>query len=708
MKSMRSTLFILPFLLLEILTAAAVPPAAPTFQELMDPSAFPNAQRGLEVESVEEDASTFRIRTTGANIILDLASGTIAFHQRIGHERPLSVVHLGIPLQGGQITHRGPGMARMSFEHPAISIRVNGDSLFMLHVHEPMSVPVERKIAPAWQASFKNNHLIADEWGAFGLYTSMNSAADRYSPYDAVAAVYPLNADDVLWVGVCPPKPYDWERSFRDNVVWHWSNTLGYPDDAALLRWRAEGNIVLLQSEVMLWKDWNVGFVPRPGMEEFARVRNTVHGLGARFIVYTSPYYFLRGTALEPAALNSFEGFTNWPPGTPTGENMGLFLEAIRKVMTEYRPDGLYFDGQYTDNPAALYALARSAREIVGEAGILEWHSTFALGPEQCYLPQADAYVDYILRGESEARLYEDLDYLRFFVSGYNVNNCFGVLCNNGPAVPTPALVERVLSVNARFHTIAGWLDNPEIMDVLRNQYRARLIPELRISVEENIDARQAAAASTAAVRSAEMAALKAPPSWTTHAVSHVFTELPGAEAFVSPMNTTAFSIVDGTLQITAHAHTYAYYRFPQAQALDGFVVKLRQGTDGGMSWGPAALLRWPDETAIRVGLRSDGLLQADLAGRQLLGGSHASAGWVWVRARWLERSGVIESSTDGEHFERVWSFEHAGAFTRTPSELLVGKVPYSGRPADHIEPGPTGACEVAFIETYPAVLPVR
>ena len=76
-----------------------------------------------------------------------------------------------------------------------------------------------------------------------------------------------------------------------------------------------------------------------------------------RFIVYTSPYYFLKGTTLESRAINTFKGFKGWPPGTSTGENMGLFLAAIRKVMREYKPDGLYFDGQYTRNPAALYAL---------------------------------------------------------------------------------------------------------------------------------------------------------------------------------------------------------------------------------------------------------------------------------------------------------------------------------------------------------------
>ena len=55
--------------------AYAAPPAAPTFQELMDPSMFPLAQRGLRVESTLEDGETVRIRTTGAEILVDAPHG---------------------------------------------------------------------------------------------------------------------------------------------------------------------------------------------------------------------------------------------------------------------------------------------------------------------------------------------------------------------------------------------------------------------------------------------------------------------------------------------------------------------------------------------------------------------------------------------------------------------------------------------------------
>jgi hypothetical protein len=681
--------------------AYAAPPAAPTFQELMDPTLFPDPQRGMTVESAGLRGEAVSIETTGAEIDLDCAKGEAVFRQRIGHQRPLVTLHLGRPLTGGRVTHSGPGFARVVFETPRATVRVNGDSLFMLHAHEPLAVTVERRIESAWNSSFGANHLIADELGAFGLYCSERGLDDHFDPYSETLATYRLPADSVLWVAVCPPKPYDWERSFKDNVVWHWSNQLGYPPDETLRSWQPHGNTVLLQSEVMLWKDWNLDFVPRLGADEFARVRETIHRLGMRFIVYTSPYYFLKGTTLENRALNSFDNFKGWPPGTPTGENMELFLAAITRVMQEYQPDGLYFDGQYLDNPAALYALARRAREIVGEPGILEWHSTGALGGEHCYLPQADAYVDFVLRGEGVQSRYGDFDYLRFFVSGYNVSNSIGVLCNNAGGKPTPALTGELLRANARYHTIAGWLADAGIMDVLKNQYQARLNPDLRLAVDREADARQAKVAEKAAATRAERQALATPPAWGEPVLAEGFDKLPAAEQLVSPANPTPFSVVDGCLRTRGPASTFAFLKQPVKTRASGLVVKIRHGTDGGMSWGPAAAVRWQDGSLLRLGTRSDAKMQADILGRQSVGSTVRPDRWIWLRARWLRRTGVVERSDDGVTYERVWTFEHGGTLNGPIAELLIGKVPFNGDPTDYTDPGPVGESDIDFVHVY-------
>lgn len=679
----------------------AATPAAPTFQELMNPTLFPEPQRGMVVESAEVDGDSVRVRTTGADIRISLSTGQVLFCQRIGHQRPLAVARIPCQLSGARLTHKGPGLARITFEKPKMTVRINGDSLLMLHVYEPLTVSIDSKIVPAWNASFENCHLIADEWGALGLYCSDPKAGDRWDVYGRTIASYALPRDAVLWVGVCPPKPYDWERSLADNVVWHWSRETSYPANEVLRSWKPHGNIVLLQSEVMLWKDWNLDFVPRLGLDEFARVRKTIHDQGQRFIVYTSPYYFLKGTALEDRALNSFENFKSWPPGTPTGENMGLFLPAIRKVMRDYKPDGLYFDGQYIRNPAALYALARESRSIIGEDGILEWHSTWALGSQHCYLPHADAYVDFILRGEGRGRLYENADYLRFFVSGYNISNSIGVICNNGKGGVTSKMARDVLRVNARFHTIVSWLDKPKTMAILAGEYKPKLTPALRRTVDAEVDRRQTLVAKKAAAMRAEIEALRNEPTWSKPVFVESFDKLPAAKQAVSAKNADPFSIVDGALRIRGHANTYAFLRIPLKTTASGLVVKIRQGSGGGQSWGPGAMLRWPDGTGLRLGTRSDGRLQADVLDTQYHGKTYDTSKWVWLRARWGQRCGVIERSDDGKHYQPAWTFKHGGVLTAKTAELLVGKVPYNGEPKDHHIAGKVGECDVDSVEVY-------
>ena len=326
--------------------------------------------------------------------------------------------------------------------------------------------------------------------GRFGLYCSATDLKDDFDLYADPVARYRLPADAVLWVGVCPPKPYDWERSLKDNVVWHWSDSESYPPDDVLRSWKDLGNIVLLQSEVMLWTDWNLDFVPRLGAsssrpQDAARPGDALHRLHQSLLL------------LRALRLGSPEQLENLRRrNADRREHRAVHARHPRNVSKD---GGLYFDGQYTDNPAALYALARRTRALLGEEGILEWHSTWALGPSQCSLPQADAYVDFILRGEGVDARYGDFDYLRFFVSGYNVHNSIGVICNNGPTQVTPELASTLLRVNGRFHTIAGWAANPKVMETLRTHYQARLTPALREEVDHEVDRRQAEIAAVAA-----------------------------------------------------------------------------------------------------------------------------------------------------------------------------------------------------------------
>lgn len=692
-----------------LLPVVAVSAAPPSFQDLMRPDCLPEPQYGMRVESAALSESQLRIVTTGAELAWDLDGDGAVFRQRIGAQREVLRFRVeGRRASDPELTHRGPGFAFARFGSPRFDLRVNGDSLFMLHAIDPLEIALVRAIEPGFVSSDRSNHVVFDEYGGFGVYCSVPDINDHFEPYAeaenarSVVARYALPADAVLWIAVCPPKPYDWDRSARDQVIWHWSDRQGYPPDDVLAGWAKFGNIVLLQSEVMLWKDWNLGFEPREGAGEFSRVRRTVHDLGMRFIVYTSPYYFLRGTDRESAAINSFADFKGWPSGTPTGENIELFLGEISRLVAEHKPDGLYFDGQYIDNPAALYLLARRARAVVGEDGLLEWHSTQALGADLCSLPPADAYVNLILRGEGREALYQDESYLRYFVSGYNVHNSVGVICNNGSR-PTAEFLERLLDLNGRTHTLAGWLQDDALVGLVNGYMQRRAdVAGLQQRVARTLERRQAAIPGQVRDLVRERRELTDEPRWGEAVLETRFESPDGWNRTVSPHNPAeAVRFGADGLQVRAAAHTFAFVERTLDRRVNGWVARIQRGTDAGMSWGPAVCLRFSEQDFIRVGVRSDGLVQADICGDQRVAVGGPLDPETWVRVRWGGSSGVIEQSSDGRNFARLLDFRHGGRLTARVQRILVGKVPYDGRPHDFTDPGPVGACAFPSLSLY-------
>ncbi len=678
-------------LLLLAATAAAAP--LMTLNDLMPPEVFPDPQFGMRVESVNAEPAAITVTTTGAVFVLDPAAGTVTLHQRIGTERPLAVFSFGGPLSGCAVTHDGPGFARITMDSPRATLRVNGDSLCLIQRHDPGAVSIKRLIEPGWHNTWEGNHLVADELGAFALYSTDHTVKDAFDPYGETLAVYPLAADGVLGVGVCPPRPYDWEKSLNQQVLWHWSADHGYPTDEELKTWAPHGNMVLLQSEVLLWKDWNLDFVPRLGMAEFDRVRNTIHGLGMPFIVYTSPYFFLKGTAQESRAENQTPGVC--PGEVKDGENMPLFLDAIRRVMRDLKPDGLYFDGQYNMNPAALYALARHSREIIGDGGLLEWHSTAALGPwnSRMFMPHADAYTDYQLRGEAAEYWYDDFEYLRFFVSGYNISNSIGVLCNNMSQDTPQTLLDTLLAVNGRIHTR---VENPVVREQMRERYRPRLTPALRDAVDRGVMERQARIHETIAARRAFVEA----KDWTRPVVwENDFDTAADAARFVSAGN--ALEVADGFVNIQGRGHTHAFLEFPLDAEVSGFEVRLLPDTDQGMSWGPGMAVVLENGARIRANARSDGRYQGVVWDSEFLAGDNDPKRWVQFRVRWEGTRGVMEYSHDGVHYTPYADFPMRVGNPKAV-RVLVGKTSPIAKPEDNKDDaGLPGACRIDWARVY-------
>ena len=64
-------------------------------------------------------------------------------------------------------------------------------------------------------------------------------------------------------------------------------------------------------------------------------------------------------------------------------------------------------------------------------------------------------------------------------------------------------------------------------------------------------------------------------------------------------------------------------------------------------------------------------------------------------------RRGVVERSSDGKNLEKGLDLRARGRNEYTPTELLIGKVPYNGQPVDYPETGPVGECDFEFVSVY-------
>ncbi|MEI7780829.1 MAG: hypothetical protein WCJ18_02750, partial [Planctomycetota bacterium] len=489
----------------------------------------------------------------------------------------------------------GSGAAVLRNGAGTLQLRINGDSLLMLQSQRPLDVRYEMGFSPASVRSYQGDRLMLDEWGFVGSYfaTGQGKASDRIAER---AVEFSLARGQVWWLAVGPPRPYPWEESLKERVAWHWSMDTGYPADAQIEQWSKHANILLQQAEVMLWKDWSLRFIPRNGPEEFQRVNRTCERVGMRNIIYTSPFYFLQGTGLEAKAMNSFENFavTGFSPGDGRGLNWPIFLSEITKVVKEYQPDGLYFDGIY-DNVVRTYLLSRKARALVGDRGLLEYHATGSPPGAGVYLPQIDTYYTFILRGEGVQASYTDPEYLRYFVSTYNISNSIGVLCNNNDFPLDEKFVNTLLDNNIRLHYLLGGPEDPRTQG-MEKYYWPAVKPDLQQRVAAQQETRQAKFLAERAeferILTSHMP--NVPVAWQERfrdpALSLKLPEpvpaqgldaaLPGGwRAFLSPRSAAQLTGGEGGLRIEAHANTVAFAQ--RELPADTIAVECRMRAEG-------------------------------------------------------------------------------------------------------------------------------
>ena len=408
----------------------------PLQKDIMSDEIFMDAAWHFQIEGVEASADLVTVTTTGATFAFSPATDRVLCQQRLA--KPRRSLLLYFPegsLKGLAVAAQGTGAVILE-SAAGVQFKVNCDSLLMIRSRDDVAVRCRVLFKPVQTYSYGPHHLLMDAFGAVGLFP-IEGARGGEKTAGGAEFTYSLGGEQMLWCSIGPPREYPWEESLRERLIWQYtrkSPELAVPTNELIDEWQDRGTILWLQSEIMLWKSWHEAFEPRLP-EEFQRVIDYSHEVGLRVMAYCSPFYFTKGLGGDH---------------TSTGENVALYLAAVRDLLERY-PDlnGVYFDGVYSRSVKNTYIVCRATRELIGNDRILEIHCTGNAPGGRCYNPAADTWANFILRGEGQG--FVSQNWLRFYVSCYNISNAIGVVCNNaGYYAPTYDQVQQTLRANAR------------------------------------------------------------------------------------------------------------------------------------------------------------------------------------------------------------------------------------------------------------------
>ena len=382
---------------------------------------------GMGIESACATDGTVRVMTPGAIVTID-ETGELGIRQRIGMERDLFTVRLDEHFAPWQIAEQ-TGF-RCVLAGKGLTITVQGDSVLVFAPRQNMKLLFGGRFAPAFDEEVRGNRLLLDPQGGCGFFgipsrpTTLAVDGDDRWTLECHLARW-----DELWVSICPPRPEDprcLAQSISHDIMYNLEDDSAlverYPSTETLREIARNCQVLTLHEEI--WQD-APGWVedppggsyehPKPwetdrhtpyDEAQFTRMCDEAHDLGLAVVPYCSPYYC----------------------SAPD-----LYAE-MKRILEEYRVDGLYFDGWVgvRDDFRPAYAMMRRAREILGDRILYLHSSNEPYSTVRVYPPFVFAYADFCLRGEAN-RDAMDLDsFLRYAVSGHQISNSVGMWCHYG------------------------------------------------------------------------------------------------------------------------------------------------------------------------------------------------------------------------------------------------------------------------------------
>jgi len=234
----------------------------PLSKDHLSDQIFMKAAWHMKIDDVAVAKGSIAVAATGATFEFLPARDTIKCSQRIGKQRKsLAISFSKGALAGLAIKAEDTGAVILESASGLIA-KVNCDSLLMLRSLSGATVTCELQYKDEVNYHEGANRVWVDRFGCVGVYPIDRAALGKDN--DAKSSpTYQLDKNGELWIAIGPPRPYPWKESMALRPLWQgsWDTAeQAVPSDEKIKSYVGRGNLLWLQSEVMLWKSWHEAF----------------------------------------------------------------------------------------------------------------------------------------------------------------------------------------------------------------------------------------------------------------------------------------------------------------------------------------------------------------------------------------------------------------------------------------------------------------
>ena len=401
---------------------------------------------GMKIEKTYFAEGSFLVVTTGARF--EYVPGELKIYQGLRNDIDRRLVATLTIEEAAKFEKVDSTDDHVLFWSENLNIGIYGCSTCIIAPKVKLNIKCKGNFKPDYEGRYKGELLLIDDKGGMEIYPQRYEAGYEVKKIELGKkdwiAEYQLNANERVMIATFPGKEFDWDMSFKSNVI---INSAGFdkskspfqagilPSDSLLTQWSNFFNLVVLFYN-SVYKNRQPGGPYNVANEtEYKRVIQAAHSKGMKVATYTSFFYhFRKFKTIEP------------------------FFEQIKILRDKYGIDGVYIDGLLfdqdpykIDNKIANWEMVRRLSQLFGSDGVIVFHGTH-LGGATATVPNIDSYCTITYTGEGVKFKDANDPYVKYQVRKYGISNTIGSwITYSTPDVLTERqLIDAHINMNGR------------------------------------------------------------------------------------------------------------------------------------------------------------------------------------------------------------------------------------------------------------------